>query len=167
MRARPGGASLAEAAKRVTGNGLKDEDTLRASAGRVDEVAFRTGTALTAAAAFLESAGAAPGGERRVLLYLSRGYDLQRPAGRDEVGATALALVELAAARAGAVIVAIEPERAPADAVAAADPQIAATIRARRDTLQRLVTPSQGFTAIDVPSSRPELLRQVAALVGR
>lgn len=167
VRGRPGPATLVETAKRVTGNGLKDDDALRPAAGRVDEVAYRTRTALTAAAAFVESAGPAPADERRVLLYLSRGYDLERPTGPDEVGTVALGLLDLAAARANAFIVALEPERAPVDASIAVQPPIAATIRARRDTLERLVTPSQGFAAVDVAASRPALLARIAALVGR
>lgn len=167
VRARQGATALVEAVKRVTGNGLKDADALRQPAGRVDEVAYRTRTALTAAAAFVESVGPAPAGERRVLLYLSRGYLLQRPAGADEVGATALDILGLAAARTHAVIVAIEPERAPADALAAVQPPLAASIEERRATFHRLVTPSQGVVATDDAASRPALLRQIAALVGR
>lgn len=167
VQARAGAAALADAAKRVTGNGLKDEDTVRPPAGHMDEVAYRTRTALTAAAAFVESAGPAPGGERRVLLYLSRGYDLQRPGGPDEVGAAALELLELAAARAAAVIIALEPERMPAAAVTATQPRVAAALQARRKTLRSLVVPSQGFFAQDTVASRPTLLGQMAALVGR
>lgn len=166
VRARPGAATLIEAAKRITGNGLKDEDTLRPPAGRIDEVVYRTRTALAAAIALVESAGPAPSGERRVLLYLSRGYVLDRPRGRDVIGEAALDALDVATARAGAVVVAVEPERVPeaagtGPAAAAREPQ------GRGATLARLAAPSGGFHWADTSATRVDLLGAVAGLVGR
>lgn len=167
LRAQAGARPLIAAAARVTGNGLKDDDVVTAGHRTVEELTHRTQTALTGAVSLVERAGPAPPAERRVLLFISRGYALDRPWGHDDSGAARLDALDVASARAGAIIVAVEPEPVPADPFMALAFPSSPFTRARRASLERLVLPSGGLMCTFTRASRTAVLTRIGALVGR
>jgi hypothetical protein len=76
-----GASRLVDAIKRITGNGVKDEDFVRLDRPRQVEVDYRARTSLEAAISLRDAVRTSPWSRRRVMLYFSNGYAIEP--GRD------------------------------------------------------------------------------------
>jgi hypothetical protein len=160
-----GPRAFKDSVKRITGNGLKDDDVVDGTRQSRQEVAYRTRTALVAATAFVEAHHTSPSSRTRVLLVISRGWAIE-PSGDPAVtGASAFDSLDMTIAALGAVAISVTPPdlSSPLPARAAARRHA----EAKAASLQRLVQPSGGFAAIDAVEGRAAIMSKMRAAAGR
>jgi hypothetical protein len=170
VRAARGPRALLDASRRLTGNGLKDDDIVAAGRRMPNEVDYRVRSSLEAAVAVLDGSRTSPWSRRRVMLYLSRGYAIEPDRDRQESGAALLEDVMAAAGAADVVVVALEPAGQHV-LPPFPSPVVPRAVQRQRDlrqaSLTRLAETSGGFVAVDAEAFRPDLLARINALVGR